>query len=399
MQKKKLFFMGFAILLISYLMSGNSGHCFNGGTYIGSVSAIGNIQVDENVTLEVTVLNTYGSFRIRDVGLVLPYGLINQSNLHIEDVMIAGDSFETVNFSILINSTGDFQLLFYLFDGGGIVHYEILHLLVEAFPDELPIEIIVNETVIINETIPITLYEEVNVSNYLEINNYNNYSVLINETEYNNIINNISNNIYNDVYVTLINNISQWQWQNQSQWQNQTQWMYNNYMLLTQALCYLGFGLVGMYTVTTAKETWKIKKRKKTEEEYRVLNRNVVFGTALIGAVGAELTSAFLLFNVLPSQVQHNFIQISNPLIGNHIFGIIIALITYFMILGLYSYKFLVVSLFMFPILLYFVEPFIALWVFIFEIILLIVWGVILFIKNSTEESALSKPKFIGEIK
>jgi len=305
---------------------------------IGNVSAIGDLSPGNNITLEVTAINTYASAKTRDIGLVLPYGLINYSPLVIEDVVIPADGFATVNFSIYINSTGDYELLFYTYEGYGIDQYKIMHLIIGAFPDSLPISIIINETVYVEE-IPVDVYADINVTQWLTNNFYPNITLLVNETEYNTIHTTIINNITQNVIVNVVNNYSQWQWQNQSQWiifDVPAGILYGSMAAL---------GLIGVHNVVAGETTIKTRRRRRKGGQYTdaaepeledgwEFERRVQYGYGLLGAIFGELLGVFLIYQFLPTSIQDNFALIAGSY-APFLFGIFIALGFFFIILSL----------------------------------------------------------------
>jgi hypothetical protein len=211
----------FSILLISalFFLVSIKPAVGSSSVYVEAVSYQGDIAVNETIVLQATIINTYTTSRIRDIGLVLPNGLTNYSPL-VKNINIPGNSFRFVNFTIQIDSVGDFELLFYVLSGTQISDWKTMHLLVESFPATLPPEIQINTTIYINNTIPITINETVIVDNV--INNFDTITVFCNDTIYNNITNTILNNIYNLVLINVTLNFNVTQWQQQWQWQNQT---------------------------------------------------------------------------------------------------------------------------------------------------------------------------------
>lgn len=490
---------------------------------IASVSAKGNIAVNSTITLQAIILNTGSSGRTRDIGIGLPSGLINQSNLLIKNLYIAGDSFKLANFTIKITSVGDFEILFYLLSGGEISNWFIAHLLVQSPPSALPPTIIINQTINIDNTIPfhlnntvnihinttipvrinttirinntlslkinatipvhidntipvylnntisihinnsIPVYATINISN--SIRNLNNITTFCNTSVYNAIVNNITNKVYNQFYANVTNkiynqfianitnniynvfvanvtnhiynsfianitnkvynevianvtnliinkfianftqytNISQiqWQWQWQHQNQTQSQTTIIDFQQFTQSLAYLGFFAIGIATITTTRNSWQTRKvvsgGGKTPKVEKTLNQRMIFGLALVGAVITELAFSCLLYPILPSTYQQNFSFGGIISYGNHIFALIIALIVYLLILGIYSYKFVIVGILIIPIELLFFNTSLALWVLIGEL-LIIILIVILLKYNSKRHLEEPKPKFVGRI-
>jgi hypothetical protein len=283
-KSRLLLFSSLIFVTLFVLGSINSVNASSDKIQIGAISAQGDITVNSTITLQVTVINTYSSDKIRDIGMALPYGLVNLSETTLKNVVIPGDSYIILNFTIFINSTGDFEILFFEHNGYGIGDWTTAHLLVESYPESLPIQIIINETVYIDE-IPVTVYEEINVTNWLINNNYNNLSVLINQTNYNLITNNIINNITNIVVVNVINNYTQWQWQNVTVIVPTDEWGVGAlYFTLG------GSAIMGIFFMGTAKSSFeKGSSYKKSRAGIPIADRSFKFGLGVFAGVSLSV--------------------------------------------------------------------------------------------------------------
>jgi hypothetical protein len=310
-------------------MSNISSHGQPPGIRIATVSATGDIKVNSTLLLQAVVVNTNGWSHTHDYGVVLPPGIVNKSPTLISNIYVAGESIKLINFTILINSTGDFELLFYDSSGGGINSYYIAHLLVQSFPSALPSNIIINETldidntIYINNTIPVNInatipvYANINISNVLNNENFinTNISTICNTTVYNNLINNITNTIYNTylanisnaIYNEFIANITQYfnitQWQQQWQWQNVTIIFPSDDGQQTFLYMMAGAGILGVFflgsATTSIEKVTRIKEEKKKSKwatlaspltsQTSMLNRRFKFGLATV--LAATLTT------------------------------------------------------------------------------------------------------------
>jgi hypothetical protein len=339
MRQKVKFLLIFNLFLLSTLLiiSGNTAACAT-SVSITAASAKGTIAVNNTIILQATVLNTFSNSQTRDVGLALPTGLVNQSKLLVKSITISKNSYRFVNFTILINSTGDFELMFYLLSGGAVSSWLIMHLLIESLPTALPSQITINTTIKINNTININntipvqinatipVYAVINVSNTL--NNFNNITTLCNTTVYNAIVNNITNKIYNIflanitnvIYNQFIANITQYfnitQWQQQWQWQNVTI-IIPPYDTTQQVLPYMlgGTAILGLFFMGYSGAVFKKKEEEvyetvfpaKTKKQQLGLPTSVIpefkhqfkFGLGLILAAGISALAIFLLFPAL----------------------------------------------------------------------------------------------------
>jgi hypothetical protein len=324
-QKARLFLTLNVILITSMLLICNNTAACATSVSIAAVSAKGTLAVNSTITLQATVLNIYSNSQTRDVGLALPTGLVNQSKLLIKDITISKNSYRFVNFTILINSTGDFELMFYLLNGGAVSNWLTMHLLIEGLPTALPPQIAVNTTIRINTTININntipilvnatipVSATINVSNTL--NNFNNITMLCNTSVYNAIVNNMTNEIYNTflanitnvIYNQFIANITQYfnitQWQQQWQWQNVTIIFPADNGQQTFLYMMAGAGILGVFflgsATTSIEQVTRIKEGKRKSKwaaltspltsRTAMLNRRFKFGLATV--LSATLTT------------------------------------------------------------------------------------------------------------
>jgi len=329
----------FFLLVGMWITNISSSHAVS-QLYFGNASVIGIIAPHNNVTLEVTAFNQGGSAKIVKVGMVVPSGLI-QWDTSEHTVLIPKESTNKTVWQILINSTGDFEILFYMMYGGQLDTYRIFHLLVQSAPSQLPYEIIVNETIWINATIPVYVNETVNVTNYVNNNNYNNFTCFVNESVYMNLINNITNTIVNNVYYNIT--LNYYLYINQSQWQqqNQSQWIIFD---IPSGILYgsmAALGIVGVHNIASGDSTIvarRVSRRRKgrsdSDAEGWEFNRRVQYGYGILGAIAGELVGALLVFQYLPSYIQTNFAFIGSGY-APFLFGLFIALGFFCIILSL----------------------------------------------------------------
>lgn len=317
------------LILMSIGILVNKSQAFSWNIRFGNVSATGVIDVGQNITIYATVMNDYSSAKTRDIGLVIHQGLVNYSALLIKNQLLPANSANNIfNWTVLINATGDYELLFYI---GGIESYKVMHLIVGAYPSGLPSQIIINETFSVNTT------------NYIT----NNFTLFLSETEYNTLINNITNSIYN----TVINNI-----------------IVNNTIIINfpdnEAQSALYFGMVGltvmgMYGIMSTDKTHqsyevtptrkKDGKRRSNKHWYNllpfVLDRRFQYGLAMVFGVIGWIIGSVLIYPTFNLVIQEQLAFGYDILVGSYIFGLLFGTFIALLILSIDAFPLFIVAL------------------------------------------------------